>query len=130
MNIILFLGALLGLSSVMMAAYVDHVLGLTLSGRALSGLLTAVRYHQLYAIVISIIGLYCSQVSNHKVKSWLILSAYIFSMGIWVFSGSIYFSVILKAPGITFVTPSGGVLLMLGWACLVRVSLFRFKNNG
>jgi uncharacterized membrane protein YgdD (TMEM256/DUF423 family) len=130
MNIILLLGALMGLSSVMMAAYVDHVLGLTLSGRALSGLLTAVRYHQLYAIVVSIIGLYCAEVSNHKIKSWLMLSAYIFIIAILIFSGSIYFSVILQAPGITFITPSGGVLLMLGWVCLLRLSLFRFKNNG
>jgi uncharacterized membrane protein YgdD (TMEM256/DUF423 family) len=78
MNVILFLGAALGLSSIMMAAYIDHSLALHLSGKSLRGLLTAVRYHQLYAVVTCIIGLALTSQSNIRMKAWLLRSAYVF----------------------------------------------------
>lgn len=57
--------------SVMIAAYIDHTLALHLTGKPLSSLLTAVRYHQFYALVISMIGLILPWQSNSRVKSWL-----------------------------------------------------------
>ena len=127
MKIILLLGALLGLSSVMMAAYVDHSLGLFLTGKTLSGLLTAVRYHQLYAVVVSIIGLCISQQIHNRSKLWLTRAAWIFFIGILLFSFSIYLSVMLSAAWVIYFTPIGGVLLMVGWCCLIRVSLLKTK---
>lgn len=44
-DIPLLIGAVLGLLSVMIAAYIDHTLALHLTGKSLSSLLTAVRYH-------------------------------------------------------------------------------------
>ncbi|EKD70432.1 MAG: hypothetical protein ACD_46C00535G0005 [uncultured bacterium] len=122
MNIILLLGSLIGLSSVMMAAFVDHSLALQLDAKALSAVLTAVRYHQLYAILISVIGLLISLQLNHKMKWWLNLTGFIFIIGIFIFSCSIYLRYIFQMTGIIYFTPSGGLLLMLGWVCLMRTA--------
>lgn len=128
MNITLFLGAALGLSSIMMAAYIDHALTLYLSGSSLKGLLTAVRYHQLYAVVVCVIGLALSNQVNLRMRSWLMWSAYIFSLGVFLFSFSIYFSTMTGVTGISYFTPVGGILLMIGWGCLIRAALFRMNQ--
>ena len=127
MNVILLLGAALGLSSIMMAAYVDHSLALYLSDKSLRGLLTAVRYHQLYAVVVCMIGLALTSKINIRMKAWLIRSAYIFSIGIFSFSFSIYFSTMVGVSGISYLTPVGGILLMIGWGCLIRAALLKMN---
>ena len=110
MNIVLLFGAALGLSSIMMAAYIDHSLALYLSGKSLRGLLTAARYHQLYAVVVSVIGISLSSQTNIRMKLWLIRSAYIFSIGVFSFSFSIYFSTMVGVTGISYFTPVAATL--------------------
>lgn len=127
MNVILLFGAILGLSSIMMAAYVDHSLALHLSGKSLSEILTAIRYHQLYAIVICVIGLSSSMQISNRLKSWLIRSAYVFLIGVLLFSFSIYLSVIFSVDNFTNLIPLGGILLMAGWGCLIRAALLKMK---
>lgn len=127
MNKILLLGAILGLLSVLMAAYVDHSISLTLASKARHSISVAVRYHQLYAIVITIIGLIIPLQVNQRMKSWLIRSAYVFITGILLFSFSIYIKSITGMMGLLHATPIGGVILMLGWASLLRTALLRMK---
>ncbi len=127
MNKILILGAILGLLSVLMAAYIDHSLSLTLAGNARHSISVAVRYHQLYAIVITIIGLIIPLQANQRMKSWLIRSAYVFIAGILLFSFSIYFASLTGVLELLHFTPIGGVILMLGWASLLRTALLRMK---
>lgn len=128
MNIILLLGGILGLSSVMMAAYVDHSLGASLSVKALSSMLTAVRYHQLYALLITIIGIYLPLQTNYRCKLWLVRAAAIFLIGIVLFSASIYSAYIFGISFLTSLAPIGGTLLMLGWVCLIRLA-FLYNNK-
>lgn len=125
MNSILLVGGMLGLSSVMMAAYIDHGLTLYLTGKALNSVLTAVRYHQLYAIVVSMIGVVLPIQMNHRYKSWLMRAACLFMIGVILLSGSIYASITLRMPYITYLTPVGGIMLMIGWVCLIRAAILR-----
>jgi len=127
MNIPLFIGAVLGLLSVMIAAYIDHTLALHLTGKPLSSLLTAVRYHQLYALVISMIGLSLPWQMNSRVKSWLTRVSYLFAVGVILFSFSIYISSLFNLPGIIYLTSMGGIVLMVGWLGLIRTALLRMK---
>ncbi len=127
MNKILLSGAILGLLSVLMAAYVDHSLSLTLESQARHSVSIAVRYHQLYAIVITIIGLITPLQANQRMKSWLIRSAYVFIVGILLFSFSIYLASVTSVLGLLHFTPIGGVILMLGWGCLIRTALLKMK---
>jgi uncharacterized membrane protein YgdD (TMEM256/DUF423 family) len=106
----------------MMAAYVDHSLVALLSSQALTSVLTAVRYHQLYAIVICVIGLAVPLQSNRRIKTWLARTAWTFITGITLFSFGIYGGVILNIAGIIYLTPVGGVLLMAGWCSLIRTA--------
>lgn len=129
MNLILLLGGLFGLSSVMMAAFVDHALALHLNEKMLSSVLTAVRYHQFYAIFISMIGICLLMQINLRSKYWLIGSACLFIIGVIFFSFSIYLSAIFNIRWLIHFTPIGGVLLMIGWAFLIRVSLLKIKQE-
>ena len=107
MNKILLLGAFLGLLSVLVAAYVDHSLSLTLAGKARHSISVAVRNHQLYAIVIAIIGLIIPLQANRRMKLWLVRSAYVFIAGILLFSFSIYFASITGVLGLLHFTNPG-----------------------
>lgn len=124
MNIVLMIGTLLGFTSVFMAAYVDHSLAMQCTGKILEGLLTAVRYHQLYAIIITMLGLAQLSMANKKMKIWLARSAWIFIAGSILFCFSIYLAAITGWREITFVTPVGGILLMAGWLVLLRAAVF------
>lgn len=124
MNIILMIGSLLGFTSVFMAAYVDHSLAVQYTGKMMEGLLTAVRYHQLYAIVITMLGFAKLCINNKVMKSWLARSAYVFIVGSVLFSFSIYLAAMTGVREITYVTPIGGILLMAGWLVLLRAAMF------
>ncbi len=125
MNKILFAGAFLGLLSVLMGAYVDHSLFFILAAKARHSISVAIRYHQLYAIVITIIGLIIPLQVNKRIRSWLSRSAYVFIAGILLFSFSIYLASITGVLGLLHFTPIGGGILMLGWGCLIRTALLR-----
>jgi uncharacterized membrane protein YgdD (TMEM256/DUF423 family) len=125
MNKILLSGAILGLLSILIAAYVDHSLYHALDDQARHSTLVAIRYHQLYAIIITMIGLIIPLQMNQRMKSWLVGSAYVFITGILLFSFSIYLASIIGVFGLVHITPIGGVILMLGWSCLVRAALLR-----
>lgn len=127
MNLILLIGALLGITSVMMAAYVDHLVVLYMSGNVLASLKTAVRYHQLYAMMICMIALLLPHQNNRQIKSWLASTAYFFLMGVLLFSGGIYISSFTGVAGFLLLTPIGGIVLMAGWGCLIRTALLRTR---
>ena len=118
-NIILLIGAVLGLASMMLAAYVDHGAALYLSSQLLSKVMTAVRYQQMYAVVIVMLGLVLPLQSNMRVKKWLQRSAMIFILGVLLFCCGIYGGV----RQLIYLTPLGGIVLMLGWLCLLSVAL-------
>lgn len=118
MNIILLLGVLYGLSSVMMAAYIDHGLALRVTGHVLNSLLTALRYHQLYAVLMTVIGLVLMCPLSERASYWLRVSASVFAIGLFLFSFSIYMSVMLGV-NLYFITPIGGMVLMLAWLSLL-----------
>ncbi len=127
MNIPLLFGAILGLLSVIVAAYLDHTLAIYLTSKSLNSMLTAIKYHQLYALLVSVIGLSLFLQANSRLKLWLTITAYLFSSGIILFSFSIYASIIFNIRGIIYLTPVGGMILMLGWISLIRIALLKMK---
>lgn len=127
MNLILLLSSLLGLTSVAMAAYIDHALTLTVSAKMLGSLQTALRYHQLYSPLTFVIGLICPLQHNKKIRAWLVFSAYLFLVGVICFSFSIYIAAITNTKTILFAAPIGGTLLMLGWCGLIRTAALKYE---
>jgi uncharacterized membrane protein YgdD (TMEM256/DUF423 family) len=105
--------ALLGLSSVLLGAAGDHMLEGHLTARATEQLSVALRYHQLYSIVLLCLGLHGL---NQKRQKLLMATCLTFLGGILIFGGSLYLSIFLSLPILTYGTPAGGILLIAGWA--------------
>lgn len=117
MNKLLFCGALLGLISVVMGAAGDHLI--TLTPETAHSLETAIRYNMLYAVLVVVLSL----VTPHR--KYISRCGWIFAVGVAIFSGSIYLSLFFDVPEITYLTPLGGVSLMLGWTGLILVAIRR-----
>jgi uncharacterized membrane protein YgdD (TMEM256/DUF423 family) len=110
MKRLLFVGALLGLLSVVMGALGDH--SFDLSADARDSFATALRYNMLYAVLVSALSL--------APAAWrLALPAGLFALGTVLFCFSIYAGTTSGVGQFYYVTPFGGLTLMAGWAALM-----------
>ena len=116
---ILIIGAFLGIFSVGFGAYSEHGLRPHISEEEFRFLMTAIRYNQFNAVVIVAIGLILT--SSHSIKELPVFKwcSRIFVIGSFLFSFSIYFSILLGIKEITYLTPVGGVTLMVAWGLLL-----------
>jgi len=110
-NNYLLIGVILGFLAVMLGAFGAHSLKEMVSSEALQSFETGVRYQMYHAIVILVVN--GNSFFDPKAKRLLSL---LFVLGIFLFSGSIYAITLgLSAKLIWFVTPLGGLILLLGW---------------
>lgn len=123
MNFTLLSGAVLGFLSVLIAAYIDHAVAPHVATTTLNSLLTAIRYHQLYAVIISVMGIVLPLQTNSRIKRGLMRTANIFLVGVLLFSFSIYAVHLCHFQNAIRLTPVGGVILMLGWLGLIWMAL-------
>ena len=124
MKWIIVAASILGLSSVIIGAAVDHILENNIGAETLKRFETALRYHQLYSVILLSMGLYgLNQKILYKI---LIITAVIFLTGIIIFSGSLYLSIFLDLDFLTYGTPIGGLLLMVAW---ISLGIFSIKTN-
>ncbi|WP_456376244.1 DUF423 domain-containing protein [Lutibacter sp.] len=119
LSITSFLGAL----TIILGAFGAHALKESLNVSELASFETAVRYQMYHVLVLLFVNTYSK--FTHKIKNRI---SYLFFIGVLFFSGSIYaitFGVAAKS--IWFVTPLGGLFLIIGWLYLGVSSLK--KNN-
>ncbi|WP_024768221.1 DUF423 domain-containing protein [Aquimarina macrocephali] len=123
---ILITGAVMGLLAVLLGAFGAHGLEKLVDPEQINSFTTGVRYQMYHAIVCIILGnmSVLQEVTRKRIF-------YFFMGGITLFSGSIYLLVIDEVLGISlssigFITPLGGLLLILGWVFLV-ISLVKIK---
>ena len=116
---ILIFGALLGFVSVAFGAYAEHGLKQHVTDEHFRFLMTAIRYNQVNAVIISAIGLVF--LSNHSsfANKALSLSGFLFIIGTVLFSFSIYTSVAFEIPALVKITPIGGMTIMSAWLLLM-----------
>lgn len=107
-------GALFGLVAVVFGAYAEHGLKATITDEEFRFIMTALRYNQIHAVVLLVIG-FGLRLMPHTL---LALSGWMFALGVFLFSFSIYASVAFQIPTLTYVTPFGGVVLMGAWAVI------------
>jgi uncharacterized membrane protein YgdD (TMEM256/DUF423 family) len=112
MNIALFYGALLGLTSVIMGAAGDHLF--LLQGHDADIFQTALRYNALYAILIVALSFH-TKAAPKRMKASLLL----FCLGTTLFCGSLYASLSVNIGSFIYFTPLGGITLMAGWIALL-----------
>lgn len=111
MNKVLSLVAFLGAVTIILGAFGAHSLQEILSETQLKSFETGVRYQMYHVIILLIVNTY-SKFSRQQQK----IINYLFFAGILCFSGSIYAITFgVDAKQIWFITPVGGLLLILGW---------------
>jgi uncharacterized membrane protein YgdD (TMEM256/DUF423 family) len=112
---ILAAGALLGLTSVIAGAAFSHLFA---SDHAVE---TALRYHQIYAVVVTMLGLLPAV--HGRAALTINTAAVLFIAGTLCFSGGIYAASLFHLPVMIYATPVGGFLLMVGWIALLLAAL-------
>lgn len=115
-------GALFGLTSVAMAAYLAHGLQ-DLTPKALAAVASAVQMQGLHAVVLVSIWL-----SGRGGRGAVALGGLCITFGVIAFCGTVYAGEIPGIPSVWHIppaAPAGGVALMLGWACLALAALRR-----
>ena len=117
----LLLGAVAAFLAVALGAFGAHGLKSRLDANHLDIYKTAVLYHFLHALGMLIVAL-LPRTGTFPAESaepvcWLLLA------GILIFSGSLY---LLAVTGVTIlgaITPIGGLLFLVGWACLAFAAI-------
>jgi uncharacterized membrane protein YgdD (TMEM256/DUF423 family) len=106
---ILLTAVMLGFLSVALGAFGAHALKDVLEQRGRTETFElAVRYQFYHTLVLVFIGM---QADNFYTKA----SAF-FLIGIFLFSGSLYFLAFTNSTALVLVTPVGGLFLLTGWA--------------
>ena len=106
----LIFGALLGLVSVGMGAFGAHALQDVLTPHYKEVFGTASRYALIHAVLISVLA-----ISSHKIPKSCF---WFFSLGVLVFSGTLWILATTQIKIFGAITPIGGTLLLLGWGRL------------
>ena len=122
------IGAIFSGLSVTLGAMGAHSLKNILTEKNLSAFQTATEYMGYHGIALILVGIVSLQLKDNGKKALKKVGVF-FTLGILMFSGSIY---ILISDGPRFfgpVTPLGGICFMLGWFTFAGVIIRHFKNN-
>ena len=108
-------GAVFGLLGVGAGAFGAHALKGRLDAEMMQIYDTAVRYHLVHALAILACGLATLRYS--QTPSWC--AGVLFSLGILIFSGSLYALCLTGLRWLGAITPLGGLAFLAGWGCLI-----------
>lgn len=124
----MILGLILGVSAVILGAFGAHGLKEVLNPESLLSYETGVRYQIYHAFLLLIIA--NNSIISQKNKN---IVFYMILVGVLLFSGSIYLLTTLPLLGVSFksfgfLTPIGGVFLILAWLVLL-VNLLKMNKK-
>ena len=115
----LIAGSLLSMLSVVLGAFGAHYLKNTLNDYSLSVFQTGVLYQFFHSVGILVLVLLSKSINNLNLD----LSIWFFTLGIILFSGSLYLLAITGLKWLGAITPIGGMFFILGWMFLFMKSL-------
>ena len=103
----------------MFGAFGAHGLRTRLSPEMMAVFETGVRYQMYHGLAIVAVGLMVPHLGG-----WLIRTAgWAFTIGIVLFSGTLYALALSGVTVLGAITPLGGLAFLVGWACLVIAAL-------
>lgn len=109
----IFVGSILMLLAVILGAFAAHALKGVLDEYSMDVYKTGNYYHFIHAFALIMVGLLQQQFDID-----LSISAYLFSFGLVIFSGSLYSLALTGVKGLGAITPIGGLLFIVGWGYL------------
>lgn len=108
------LGAVAGFVGVALGAFGAHALRVRLSADHLAVFETGVRYQLVHALALVLVGV----LIGRRPARLTTVAGCCFTVGIVLFSGSLYVLSITGTTAFGVVTPIGGLCFLAGWACL------------
>ena len=119
MNRWLVVGAVNGFLAVAAGAFAAHGLESIVAPRALEIFQTGAHYHLTHALAIVATSL----VTRPEAAARPNLAAWLFTIGIVLFSGSLYLMALTGSNALALITPLGGLSLLAGWVALAMSGL-------
>lgn len=119
----LLIAALSGFFCVALGAFAAHGLSHILDEKALAWIDTGLKYQIFHTLAVLIIALSLW----HEAK-FARLAMLAWSLGILLFSGSLYALAFGAGKFLVWITPVGGTLFLIGWLCLAYGS-FKSKSE-
>jgi len=115
----LLLGAVAAFLAVTLGAFGAHGLRARLSPEMMAVFQTGVQYHMYHALALILVA----GILGH-LTGWLIrMAGWCFVGGIVLFSGSLYALAMTGVTVLGAITPIGGLLFLIGWACLALAAI-------
>jgi uncharacterized membrane protein YgdD (TMEM256/DUF423 family) len=115
----LLIGAVVGFIGVGLGAFGAHGLRGRLSPESLNVFETGVRYQMYHAFAILIVA-----IALARFDGWILRTAgWLFTLGIVLFSGSLYALALSGARAFGAITPIGGLAFLAGWALLAWTAI-------
>ncbi len=114
-SLTVFMAAMLGFLAVALGAFGAHGLKASLSTEMMAVYQTAVQYHFYHYLALLVVGLLMHSGVQHLS---LRIAAVLFFLGVLVFSGSLYALAITEIKILGAITPIGGLMFLIAWACL------------
>ncbi len=115
-RIILLAGTVCGFLSIILKSMSVHAFKEVLTAELLTTFTIAVDFQLIHSLVLILIALLIIQKPSIKAFS---LAGWAIFIGILCFSGSLYFKVLTGIGSFGLLTPTGGILILFGWGCLI-----------
>lgn len=125
---LLVTGSILGLISIILGAFASHGLEKVVASDDIETFQVGVRYQMYHALLLLFVGSTSKiQIKSKKIMFYLVL------FGVFLFSGSIYGLATDDLSGfnfktIGFVTPIGGLLLIVSWVVML-IDFLKLKDE-
>lgn len=122
---LLFMGTIFGLLAVLIGAFGAHSISKVVTPEILQVYETGVRYQFYHAFALLILGILGDHLPT-RLATW---AGSLFSLGIVLFSGSLYLITAIYAANMAvplavgLLTPLGGLLFICGWATFLAAIL-------
>lgn len=110
----LLVAAVAGFLAVGLGAFAAHGLRNVLSAEYLTVFQTGVHYQMVHALALLAVGMLLQKSPARSLR----IAAWSFTLGIVLFSGSLYALTLSGVRGLGMITPFGGVAFLVGWASL------------
>jgi uncharacterized membrane protein YgdD (TMEM256/DUF423 family) len=111
-----------GFTSVAFGAFGAHALKEKLDAYSMGVFQTAVQYHAIHAVVLFALSIWMVCSPLIVVYKSTQFAAACFTIGILVFSGSLYALALSQVKTLGAITPIGGVLFLLGWIFTIKLA--------
>ncbi len=127
MKHLVLMGGIFGLLGVAIGAFGAHALKDVLTANETTATFqTGVQYHMIHALGLLLVGALCPHLKPNR---HLRLVGWLFTVGILLFSGSLYLLALTNIKIFGAITPLGGVCFLAGWF-LIILTAAQSQNRG